>query len=630
MINNHKHIFWLICAIGIGIFLSSNIFSLIGVPKISMGENGGIEQASIIESPLFSGMQNDFEKKFYFIKDKNKKLSVSASAYLVGDIDTGEIIFSQKETDQFPIASVSKLMTALVSSEIIPSPLVAKVSNRALSTYGENGNFKIGEKIKVSDLYYPLLLESSNDAAEIIAEHFKRDTFIKKMNSLALKLDLSKTSFEDPSGLSPNNKSTVYDLFKLSGYIKEKKPELFQISAKKSYSNKIHSWFSNNQFLGEKGYLGGKSGFTEPAKQTAISLFSVPLGEVVARNIAITLLQSKDRYKDIQNILKYLNTNVYYGGESDANNSWVKQRTDLPPEYEKDYVDLLFVGDIMLDRGVKSSVNKNYAGDYSSLFEKTDILKKSDISFGNLEGPVSKRGKDMRNLYSFRMSPSVAPALKGAGISIVSLANNHIGDWGLQAFMDTMSLLEENEIHYIGAGRNKSEAEKPIVIEKYGIKVGFLGFSDVGPSSMEAKIERPGILLANDPRFEEIVKNASRQVDYLVVTFHFGEEYKIKHNIRQQYLAHKAIDNGAKIVIGTHPHVIEDIEVYKNGFIAYSLGNFIFDQKFSKNTMEGMILQIKLERDGGMTIKKNISKLNKFFQPEKIIIGKEEKIKFDN
>ena len=519
-------------------------------------------------------------------------------------------------------------MTALVATESTKPDDTAKVSKKALTTYGENGNFKLGEKIKITDLIYPLLLESSNDAAEIIAEYFKRDIFIKKMNQMVNKLELSKTIFEDPSGLSSKNQSTVEDMFKLAGYINQKKPDLFQITTKRSYSNIKHNWSSNNQFLHEDGYLGGKSGFTDPALQTAISLFSIPLGETGVRNIAITILQSKDRFKDVENILKYLNKNIYYGGEADANTAWVKERTDLPIIYDQDFVILLFGGDIMLDRGVKNSVNKNFNGDYSMLFEKLGILKKSDIVFANLEGPISDIGKDMRNLYSFRMDPSAVPALKGVGLSVVSVANNHVGDWGRDAYSDTLARLKENEVLYTGGGVNIGEAEQPVIIEKYGIKIGYLGFSDVGPNWMKATESEIGILLASNPRFTEIIQNASKQVDYLIVSFHFGEEYKTKHNTRQEYLAHKAIDAGAKIVIGTHPHVVEDTEVYKNGFIAYSLGNFIFDQGFSINTMQGMLLEIKLDREGGMTIKKNVVKLNKFFQPDKIIPGKEEKVKF--
>jgi len=225
------------------------------------------------------------------------------------------------------------------------------------------------------------------------------------------------------------------------------------------------------------------------------------------------------------------------------------------------------------------------------------------------------------------MDPSVIPALKGAGLSIVSVANNHAGDWGRDAYTDTLLRLKENEILYTGGGINIQEAEQPVVIEKYEIKIGYLGFSDVGPN-MTASESNSGILLTSNPHFDEIIKNASRQVDHLIVAFHFGEEYKTEHNDRQKLLAHKAIDDGAKIIIGTHPHVIQDTEIYKNGFIAYSLGNFIFDQYFSENTMKGMLLKIRLNKNGSMIIKKNTVSLNKVFQPEKIIKGKEERVKF--
>ncbi|MCX6751190.1 MAG: CapA family protein [Candidatus Nomurabacteria bacterium] len=623
--------FWTISATMVGIFFVSLFFKDAEYKKIiEPNENTATAMESLTAPELTSGFS-------YFVKDLNLKPKVSAKAFLVGDLDTGEIILTKNQDEQYSLASVSKLMTALVATESKSSDDIAKVSKKASATSGKNGNLKIGEKIKITDLIYPLLLESSNDAAEVIAEFFGRDIFLKKMNQEALKLELSKTSFDDPSGLSPKNQSTVFDMFKLAGYLNQKDPNLLQITTKRSYSNKTHNWFSNNQFLLENGYLGGKSGYTDVALQTVISTFSVPLSEAGTRHIAITLLQSKDRFKDVENILKYLNKNIYYGGEADANTAWVKERTDLPVVYDQDFVTLLFGGDIMLDRGVKNSVNKNFKGDYSALFEKLGILKRSDITFANLEGPASDAGKDMHNLYSFRMDPSTIPALKGAGFSVVSVANNHMGDWGQNAYVDTLTRLKENEISYIGGGMNANEAEMPVIIEKYGMKIGYLGFSDVGPDWMEAGADKAGLLFASNPRFDEIVQNASKQVDYLVVSFHFGDEYKIKHNSRQEYLAHKAIDDGAKIIIGTHPHVVEDTEVYSPkdctqnscvGFIAYSLGNFIFDQGFSVNTMQGMLLEIKLNRDGSMSIKKDTVKLNKFFQPNQLIIGKEEKIKF--
>lgn len=614
-----KFIFWIILTIIIGIFFAYFLLKNTDYDKII----GPQKNTAIALDSLTTKETAEYS---YFIKTSKKPLSISAKAYLVGDLDTGEIILQKNEDKQFPIASVSKLITAFIAKESTDQDDTTKVSKNALATYGENGNFKLGEKIKISDLLYPLLLESSNDAAEIIAEYFTREKFVKKMNQIVEKLELSKTSFEDPSGLSPNNKSTVYDMFKLIGYINQKEPELFQITTKRNYSNEKHNWFSNNQFLFKKEYTGGKSGYTDEALQTVVSTFLIPLSETSNRHIAIALLQSKDRFKDVENILKFLNKNVYYGGKSD-NIAWIKEKENVSEIYDQDYVNLIFGGDIMLDRGVESSVNKNFAGNFSALFEKLEILEKADIAFANLEGPASDIGKDLGNLYSFRMNPSVIPALKGSGIDIVSVANNHAGDWGRNAYANTLSRLKENEISYIGGEISESKAEIPVIIEKYGMKIGYLGFSDVGPEWMKAGEQQAGILLANNPRFDEIIQNASKQVDYLIVSFHFGEEYKTEHNVKQAYLSHRAIDNGAKIVIGTHPHVAQDTEVYKNGFIAYSLGNFIFDQGFSTNTMQGMLLEIKLNRDGSMSIKKNTVKLNKLFQPDKIIIGKEEKIK---
>ncbi|MFZ3015379.1 MAG: CapA family protein [Minisyncoccia bacterium] len=614
-----KYIFWITFSLFIGFFLASTISKTIGYEPISQ-TNTNINKNETIK-------EDETPKLFYFIKDPKKQPKIKAEAYLVGDLDTGEIILAKNKDQQFPIASVSKLMTAVVSEDIQNKSEIAQISKKTLATYGENGNLRLNEKIKTGDLIYPLLLESSNDAAEALAEKSGRDTFIEKMNEKSKELGLFLTSFEDPSGLSENNHSTATDLFKFAKYLKINKPDLLTITTKKSFNNKIHTWFNNSQFLNFEGYIGGKRGYIDESKQTALSIFSIPISESGARNIGIIVLRSPDRYKDVSNIFNYLKKNIYYGMESDKDTEWVKQKEGTVEDIEPNFVTLLFGGDIMLDRGVKNSVMKNFGGDYSLMFENLNLLKSADIVFANLEGPASDKGSDRKNLYSFRMDPSVIPALKGSGFDILSVANNHAGDWGRDAYADTLARLKENEISYTGGGINKNESEQPVVIEKYGIKIGYLGFSDVGPN-MPASESNAGLLLTSNPRFDEIIQNASKQVDHLIVSFHFGEEYKIEHNNRQEYLAHKAIDDGAKIIIGTHPHVVEDTEVYKNGFIAYSLGNFIFDQYFSENTMQGMLLEIKLEKNGSMTIKKNTVNLSKVFQPEKITKGKEENIKF--
>jgi poly-gamma-glutamate synthesis protein (capsule biosynthesis protein) len=313
----------------------------------------------------------------------------------------------------------------------------------------------------------------------------------------------------------------------------------------------------------------------------------------------------------------------------------VEEKINIPTApKEPEFISMAFGGDIMLDRGVRNSVVKHLGGDYNQLFKNAEILKTFDVFFANLEGTASDRGQDAGGRFSFHMDPAVIPVLKNAGIDVLSVANNHVADWGINAYTDTLSRLKENGILYAGGGQNKTEAETPTIIEKNGIKIGFIGFSDVGPDYMQAGDKmaglpaQAGILSAKDPRFDEIIKNAAEQVDYLIVSFHFGTEYKTVHNTRQEYLAHEAVDDGAKIIIGAHPHVVEDFEVYKNSFIAYSLGNFIFDQSWSEPTMQGLLLEIKLYKNGEMIVTKDPTQLNSFFQLEKIQQGKEEKVFF--
>ncbi len=287
---------------------------------------------------------------------------------------------------------------------------------------------------------------------------------------------------------------------------------------------------------------------------------------------------------------------------------------------------IYFVGDMMLDRGVEASVKKNFNNDFNALFENLGELKNADILFGNLEGPISDQGRNVGSKYSFRMDPVVLPVLKEAGFDIFSFANNHVGDWGINAFKDTLTRLEENSILTTGAGVNKSEVINPTIIEKNGVTFGFLGFTDVGPNWLEAKENSPGILLASDPNFESIIKNASYKCDVLVVSFHWGDEYRKTHNQRQQILAHRAIDSGANMVIGHHPHVIEDIEIYKDSTIVYSLGNFIFDQYFSTDTMKGMIFIANFEGKELINTEQKEIILNRTYQPKGIFeIGKNNK-----
>jgi len=294
-----------------------------------------------------------------------------------------------------------------------------------------------------------------------------------------------------------------------------------------------------------------------------------------------------------------------------------EQFDNLIEKIDPKTVKLTFVGDIMLDRGVRGSVNKNFGGDYAKLFENIPDLKSGDILFGNLEGDVSDKGKNVGSEYSFRMDPVVIPVLKEKGFDVLSFANNHVGDWGLSAFNDTMDRLDQSGIKFVGAGRNTYDAQTPKIFEKDGTRIGFIGFTDVGPNWLAVSNDRSGVNLAGDENLSKIIENAKSQVDILVVSFHWGEEYKT-HTKRQEMLAHTAIDNGATLVIGHHPHVMQDIEKYNEGLIVYSLGNFIFDQYFSEETMKGMVFDVTLKNGKIDNAGARVVKLTKQYQPEGI------------
>jgi gamma-polyglutamate biosynthesis protein CapA len=255
------------------------------------------------------------------------------------------------------------------------------------------------------------------------------------------------------------------------------------------------------------------------------------------------------------------------------------ERNNSVRSNEKHEIKLLFVGDVMMTRYVEKRIKK-LNKEYIYPFEKIlNYLKTFDYVIVNLEGPISDKGVKVGSKYSFRMKPDVAEALSKANINIVNLANNHIFDYGKVAFEDTLKNLEKNNIKYFG------NSYEPLIIEKEGIKVGFLGFSDF-LKHLEVRENKIGIATIND-NISEIINKAKEKVDILIVSFHWGEEYKKIANERQRKIAKIAIDSGADLVIGHHPHIIQNIEKYKDKFIFYSLGNFIFDQNFSKETMIG-------------------------------------------
>jgi poly-gamma-glutamate synthesis protein (capsule biosynthesis protein) len=267
-------------------------------------------------------------------------------------------------------------------------------------------------------------------------------------------------------------------------------------------------------------------------------------------------------------LINFSKLNNYTFNPSISSNNFLKKE-----------IRFLFVGDIMMTRSVEGKINDLNKKFIFPFLNILNYLKSFDYVIANLEGPISDKGTKVGSKYSFRMKPEVAPALKDANINIVNLANNHIFDYSKIAFEETLKNLKKNNIQYFG------NFYEPLIIEKEGVKIGFLGFSDF-LKHLEVKENKIGIAVVND-KISEIIKKAKEKVDILIVSFHWGEEYQKLANERQRKLAKIAIDSGVDLVIGHHPHIIQNIEKYKNKFIFYSLGNFIFDQNFSEETMIG-------------------------------------------
>lgn len=244
--------------------------------------------------------------------DQIDKLGVTAKGYYVADIKTGERIMAKDANKPFPIASVSKLMTALVAYEKMDLQKVVVVSRDSYNAYGAQGELVPGEKIKLGDLMYPVLMESSNDGAEVIAESFGRVEFMAEMNKKAAALGMTDTYFEDPSGLDAKNVSTSEDLFKLIKYIKEKAPVLYDMTRVREFAILKHKWFNKNRFLNTDIFLGGKNGYIDESRWTTASLFEVTLAKGGKRQIGIVLLKSENREGDATKLIKFLEKNVMH------------------------------------------------------------------------------------------------------------------------------------------------------------------------------------------------------------------------------------------------------------------------------------------------------------------------------
>jgi poly-gamma-glutamate capsule biosynthesis protein CapA/YwtB (metallophosphatase superfamily) len=270
-------------------------------------------------------------------------------------------------------------------------------------------------------------------------------------------------------------------------------------------------------------------------------------------------------------------------------------------------IKMVFVGDVMLADGPGRLIRSGQ----DPFRHVAAALKDADITIGNLECVIASTGKPETKPYTFR-APKRSLRLLRKYFSAVSLANNHSGDFGKGAFSEMLQLLEQHQIAYFGGGRNLRAAHQGYIREIHGKRIAVIGYNGFFPRSFEALEDAPGIAWLDEDMVVAGIQHTKQTlgVDFLIVYPHWGWEYQKLASSRQRQMARLMIDAGADAVVGGHPHVTHDIEVYQGKPIFYSLGNFVFDGFNDRDTRTGWLLELSLKQAGGMSWRINEVRIN--------------------
>jgi poly-gamma-glutamate synthesis protein (capsule biosynthesis protein) len=256
----------------------------------------------------------------------------------------------------------------------------------------------------------------------------------------------------------------------------------------------------------------------------------------------------------------------------------------------------------MLGRSIAAAVD--YSQDTAYPFRLVESLLNAPdaITVGNLECVLTERSAALDKRYRLPAPPSAVRALSFAGFDVLSLGNNHAMDYGAGGLADTLAALNAARIAHAGAGVSDSAARAPAMLERGGLKFAFLSYVNVPDSSgwnfkaesIRAGADQPGVAWADPEDIAADVRAARASADFVIVLLHSGIENNSLPNAVQRTAAHAAIDAGAALVLGAHPHVLQGVEYYHGGLIAYSLGNFVFDMQVNLSA----ILRLWVGPDG--------------------------------
>lgn len=284
-----------------------------------------------------------------------------------------------------------------------------------------------------------------------------------------------------------------------------------------------------------------------------------------------------------------------------------------------DEISLIAVGDIMLGdhpvrlgNGVRSTIETVGAG-FVSLETKKYLKGSADIVFGNLEVVLSDIGLIKGNIEKeeFRGAPLSASVLAESGFNVLSLSNNHCMQHGLEAFHETSALLQKNGIFPSGIKDTYGRC-KPFMTTKQGINMGLLSYS-LRPEKYFKGKQIPYTLSTEKDIIEE-VRHLKKEIDIIIVSLHWGQEFVNHPSPLQILFAHALVDAGVDVIIGHHPHVLQGIERYNNSAIVYSLGNFIFDH-WQRHTRDTAIFKAKFSKQGLTHFEILPAHINDCFQP---------------
>jgi D-alanyl-D-alanine carboxypeptidase len=259
-----------------------------------------LDGAEIDEEDPYSVIESAMDS----LPHQQKAAIVGASAYIVIDASTGSVLNERLPDKALPIASITKLVTAMTARKVFDPDQRIEITARDLATEGNTGRLRLGEKFKVNEILYPLLMTSSNDAAEAIANAYGRRQFILAMNDWAASIGAYHTYFRDPSGLSSQNVASARDLALILQWIATHEPDVLDITHTKTKTVRTHTWTNATHFLNLNTYRGGKNGFTDEAGRTGASVFETKDSLGKSHVYIIVVLNSKNRDNDVLALLQ--------------------------------------------------------------------------------------------------------------------------------------------------------------------------------------------------------------------------------------------------------------------------------------------------------------------------------------